>query len=289
MSIEHKDEPGYETRDAPVSPAAVGLVVLVVLMVVGFVGGKVFEDIFRATEVRSRPETEPMVKRETVEGPLLQAYPPVELGAYLADERSRLSSYAWIDREAGVVRIPIERAMALVASEGFPRWEAINALSEQTEEASPEGSETGSEVPEGGEGEASASAGYENAADPNPDRKSSLYKGNSSPADPSPTAEEPASSSAKPAPDAASSEVPEASSPEPGESVSDASPEASSPEPGESVSEASTSESDEASKPSEPPQDEDSRAEDSEAPASSPEDDGSDSTPNPGSSDGSSP
>jgi hypothetical protein len=33
-----------------------------------------------------------------------------------AEARARLESYAWVDREAGVVRIPIERAMALLAA-----------------------------------------------------------------------------------------------------------------------------------------------------------------------------
>ena len=35
-----------------------------------------------------------------------------------ARDRERLNSYAWIDRETGTVRIPIERAMDLVAERG---------------------------------------------------------------------------------------------------------------------------------------------------------------------------
>ena len=34
-------------------------------------------------------------------------------------DRERLSSYGWVDRSRGVVHIPIERAMAMVAKEGL--------------------------------------------------------------------------------------------------------------------------------------------------------------------------
>ena len=43
----------------------------------------------------------------------------VELSGYLADQATELHGYAWIDREKGVVKIPIERAMELlVQAEG---------------------------------------------------------------------------------------------------------------------------------------------------------------------------
>jgi hypothetical protein len=35
-------------------------------------------------------------------------------------EKARLTSYGWVDRKAGTVRIPIERAMDLVAERGVP-------------------------------------------------------------------------------------------------------------------------------------------------------------------------
>jgi hypothetical protein len=31
-----------------------------------------------------------------------------------ADENQRLESYGWVDRKAGIVRIPIEKAMKLI-------------------------------------------------------------------------------------------------------------------------------------------------------------------------------
>jgi hypothetical protein len=47
--------------------------------------------------------------------PRLQSAPALDLARYRAEKRALLTSYRWIDRAHGVVGIPIERAMALVA------------------------------------------------------------------------------------------------------------------------------------------------------------------------------
>ncbi len=41
---------------------------------------------------------------------------PSELAALRQSERRHLDGYGWVDRPAGVVRIPVDRAMALIAS-----------------------------------------------------------------------------------------------------------------------------------------------------------------------------
>ena len=43
--------------------------------------------------------------------------PMVELQAYKAEQSSLLETYRWLDREAGVVQLPVERAMQLVVQE----------------------------------------------------------------------------------------------------------------------------------------------------------------------------
>jgi hypothetical protein len=50
----------------------------------------------------------------------LQTNPRQDLAAFHAHERERLSTYAWVDRDKGVIRIPIERAIALLAERGLP-------------------------------------------------------------------------------------------------------------------------------------------------------------------------
>ena len=44
----------------------------------------------------------------------------IQLQEILANERAILSSYGWIDRDLGVVRIPIDRAMDVLAERGLP-------------------------------------------------------------------------------------------------------------------------------------------------------------------------
>ena len=50
--------------------------------------------------------------------PRLQPAPRADLAAERSREESRLTGYAWIDPEQGIARIPIERAMAIVAARG---------------------------------------------------------------------------------------------------------------------------------------------------------------------------
>jgi len=52
--------------------------------------------------------------------PRLQEHPREDLAALRDREDEALRSYGWVDRNAGVVRIPIERAMALTLERGLP-------------------------------------------------------------------------------------------------------------------------------------------------------------------------
>jgi len=47
---------------------------------------------------------------------VLQAEPGQDIRAFTAEKRELIESYAWVDRERGIARIPIERAMALLAT-----------------------------------------------------------------------------------------------------------------------------------------------------------------------------
>lgn len=56
--------------------------------------------------------------------PRLQAAPIRDLNEMRAAENEILEGYGWVDRKAGAVRIPIGRAMELVAKEGLPARQA---------------------------------------------------------------------------------------------------------------------------------------------------------------------
>lgn len=59
--------------------------------------------------------------------PRLQLAPPEDLKRFRAREDEELNSYGWIDRTAGVVRIPIGRAMELVLQRGLPTRSGTDA------------------------------------------------------------------------------------------------------------------------------------------------------------------
>jgi hypothetical protein len=56
----------------------------------------------------------------TPPAPRLEAQSGQALDPYRAAEQQRLSSYGWVDRQAGVAHMPIDRAMDLVAERGLP-------------------------------------------------------------------------------------------------------------------------------------------------------------------------
>lgn len=70
------------------------------------------------------PEPSPMGGRSFAEGqPRLQVDPLAELSLLNARATERLHSTGWVDRDAGVVHIPIDRAMALLVERGLPEPE----------------------------------------------------------------------------------------------------------------------------------------------------------------------
>ena len=52
--------------------------------------------------------------------PRLQTDPRADLAALRAKEDEILSSYGWVDKNAGIVRIPIDAAMKLTLERGLP-------------------------------------------------------------------------------------------------------------------------------------------------------------------------
>jgi hypothetical protein len=53
--------------------------------------------------------------------PRLQTHPARDMRELRSAEDQLLSQYAWIDPDKGIVRIPVERAMDLLAQRGLPR------------------------------------------------------------------------------------------------------------------------------------------------------------------------
>ena len=73
---------------------------------------------------REEEKPEPVVTapraEEQVPRPRLQISPRTDLAEMRAAEERELTTYGWVDKEKQTVRIPIDRAMELLAQRGLP-------------------------------------------------------------------------------------------------------------------------------------------------------------------------
>jgi len=116
---------GYETSDADtVSVALAAVLVLLMAFLVALVAAGFFQYFSRralSLDERATPAASAMAagQRQFPE-PRLQVAPEEDLKAFRNREEAELQSYGWIDKQTGVVRIPIERAMDLLVEKGLP-------------------------------------------------------------------------------------------------------------------------------------------------------------------------
>jgi hypothetical protein len=98
------------TRAAIVTLTIIGVVMLVVYGAWGF-----FLSQARKADQPMPPLAEKDYGHRLPPTPRVQATPGDDLARYRAAQDGKLASYGWIDKGSGTVRIPIERAIALVA------------------------------------------------------------------------------------------------------------------------------------------------------------------------------
>jgi hypothetical protein len=58
--------------------------------------------------------------------PQLQSNPAGDLQRYQAEQQAELDGYAWADRDRGLVRVPITRAMEMIAGRGSAAYEPLD-------------------------------------------------------------------------------------------------------------------------------------------------------------------
>jgi hypothetical protein len=120
---ENSHAPGRIDREIDVRSIAIFLVAVAAATVVAaFLMWILFRGLL-AREVARDPKPLAIVERTQpppLPGPRLQVTPEKDLAALHAEEQTALSGYGWVDRAAGRVQIPVERAMALIAERGLP-------------------------------------------------------------------------------------------------------------------------------------------------------------------------
>jgi len=109
MPTEHT-YPGHETSGAGIiRPILFGAILFVVALVIVMMASGVFgggQDV-------SPPSA------SSLKAPALQVDPVADMEAMDARETQWLNSFGWVDEDAGIVRIPIDRAIELTAEQGL--------------------------------------------------------------------------------------------------------------------------------------------------------------------------
>jgi hypothetical protein len=118
--IKHPQDPhaGHETTDInvwAVGKFAIGLVIVCVVSLVLLFGLLKF---FQSREETSVANTVEPVK--LFPEPQLQKTEILDLKALHAEEDKLLNGYAWVDPKQGIVRIPVDRAIEVLAKRGLP-------------------------------------------------------------------------------------------------------------------------------------------------------------------------
>jgi hypothetical protein len=122
----HDVNPGvsHERRDVNVFQiSAFGIGLLLSCIVVVFAMWAMFDFLYSRENAKNDTNPAALVMKyqnALPPEPRLQAQPTIELKDLRADEDAILNSYGWINPDKGIVRIPIDQAIDMVAQKGLP-------------------------------------------------------------------------------------------------------------------------------------------------------------------------
>lgn len=112
---------GYEATDANVGILLKFGVSLLIVTGVALASMFVLLNVFNS--LKAKTDTAPhqlAAESQLPQGLRLQVTPEHDYEAFNAEQDSLLHSYGWLQQEAGVVRVPIDSAMALLLQRGLP-------------------------------------------------------------------------------------------------------------------------------------------------------------------------
>ena len=116
-----KSSVGHERQDADTWPIVLtGIGLALTVLVVGVIVYGIFRylETHPTTSVQSNPMA--VLDSQIPPEPRIEEHPAIEIQELHTQEDQTLSTYGWMDRNKGVVRIPIDRAMELQLQRGFP-------------------------------------------------------------------------------------------------------------------------------------------------------------------------
>jgi hypothetical protein len=123
---------GFEHEDLSASSvfyflAGLALLGLVIYLIV-FGMYRFLDNYERAHQPPLSPMVTPQADTRTFTHENVQAFPQprleenerLQLRPFIEDQDRKLATYDWVDKDAGTVRIPIDRAMELIVQRGLP-------------------------------------------------------------------------------------------------------------------------------------------------------------------------
>jgi hypothetical protein len=131
----HHDDDGksestaYETRDVKIRPLVVFAAGLTIVAIVTYLVVYLIIRLYSAQAARQDAQLQPVAgqveahkpgEEHLPPEPRIQADPPADLKALRGQEDAILTTYGWVDRQGGVVRVPIDVAMQQVLEQGLP-------------------------------------------------------------------------------------------------------------------------------------------------------------------------
>ncbi len=131
-----ENQPRHETRDISVRAILWFGAALVVMVVATFVGMKALVAYYTSRQPVAGAPFSPLAPSGLLPPqPRLQISPAQDLKARRAAEDALLKSYGWVDRQAGIVRIPVDRAIELLAERGLPSRSRMEDRESRIEQA----------------------------------------------------------------------------------------------------------------------------------------------------------
>jgi hypothetical protein len=109
----------HESRDADLRKLTYLALGILALIIFGFVITEITFYIFVGRQQVPAPQAFFSPATQMPPAPRVQQNPRLDLGAYMQEENEVLDTYGWVDRKAGIVRVPVDRAMTLLLQQGL--------------------------------------------------------------------------------------------------------------------------------------------------------------------------
>ena len=118
---------GHEMSDVSIRGLATFLIGLVVSLAVIVLAVALMFELLVDRAKEADPPQSPLAKLRGGEppAPQLQQSPAFDMRMMRDEQDAALENVRWIDKDAQVVQIPVERAIQLVAERGLPDWPPV--------------------------------------------------------------------------------------------------------------------------------------------------------------------